>query len=65
MEGWCIDSHTTLKEVCALNIEDETIQTIKIYPNPVYDVLNINSNYDLKSVQIFNTMGQKVFSIET
>ena len=35
-----------------------------MFPNPVKDNLYISSNYKLKSVHIFNAMGQKVFSEE-
>lgn len=64
MEGWCIDSYTALKKDCSLNIDDINIQHIKIYPNPTDDILNINSDYGLKSAQILNTIGQKRFSEE-
>ena len=33
---------------------------VKLYPNPVNDVLNIETVLDLKSVEIFNIQGQKV-----
>ena len=37
-----------------------TTTDISIYPNPVKDVLNIKSNKEIQSVEIFNTVGQKV-----
>lgn len=33
---------------------------IALYPNPVNDVLNIESETEIKSVEIFNLLGQKV-----
>ncbi len=33
---------------------------VKLYPNPVRDVLTIETNLDLQSVEIFNIHGQKV-----
>lgn len=64
MDGWCIEIYTILKEDCLLNIDIIDIQQSAIYPNPARDILKINSNYDLKRAQIFNTLGQKVFSEE-
>jgi hypothetical protein len=33
---------------------------ISIYPNPVKDILKIKSNEEVQSVEIINTLGQKV-----
>jgi hypothetical protein len=33
---------------------------VKLVPNPVNDVLNIETSLELKSIEIFNTQGQKV-----
>src|ERR1041384_7255133 len=37
---------------------------LKVYPNPVQDILNIelsNDNYELNLVEIYNTIGNSVF----
>ena len=35
---------------------------VALYPNPVRDVLNIETNLDIQSVEIYNIQGQKVLS---
>lgn len=35
---------------------------VKVYPNPVSNILNIETKTEIKSVEIFNLQGQKVFS---
>ncbi|WP_418637646.1 T9SS type A sorting domain-containing protein [Winogradskyella sp.] len=46
---------------CILGIVELENVEINVFPNPVKDNLYISSNYKLKSVHIFNAMGQKVF----
>jgi Concanavalin A-like lectin/glucanases superfamily/Secretion system C-terminal sorting domain/Purple acid Phosphatase, N-terminal domain len=43
------------------NFSKNNLEVI-FYPNPVKDVLNIKSNSELKSVEIYNLQGQKVKS---
>lgn len=45
----------------SLNTEDEILAgSINIYPNPVSDVLTINSEIPLTNVEIFSVLGEKV-----
>ena len=44
--------------------EIEMDKTIKLYPNPVNDKINIESKYTIQKVEIFNLMGQKINEIE-
>jgi hypothetical protein len=45
----------------ALNIDDEILsRSIKLYPNPVDDVLTINSEIPLTKVEIYSILGRKV-----
>jgi Bacterial Ig-like domain/Secretion system C-terminal sorting domain/NHL repeat len=44
-----------------LGIEDNIIKGFALYPNPVKGVLNIRAQETLKTIQIFNLMGQQVF----
>ncbi|KFC20338.1 hypothetical protein IO90_14315 [Chryseobacterium sp. FH1] len=37
---------------------------ISVYPNPVSDVLHLNSKNDVEQINIFNTVGQKVLSFK-
>jgi uncharacterized protein YjbI with pentapeptide repeats len=62
MEGWCIDSWTTLSEDCLLSIDDSFLQQIKIYPNPAFDILNIESQEPIEWIQIFDISGSIIFS---
>ena len=41
--------------------EEETVE-FSIYPNPVINQLNINSGVEMTQVEIFNQLGQKVYS---
>lgn len=45
-----------------LNNSSDLISEITIYPNPVNNVLNIETELKLQSVEIYNTQGQKVLS---
>jgi Secretion system C-terminal sorting domain len=45
-----------------LGTEDFASANIKMYPNPVQNTLNINADTDIKSITIFNTLGQEVLS---
>jgi len=43
-------------------VEDESLITLNMYPNPVSDMLNISSQNTINTVEIFNVLGQKVIS---
>ena len=47
---------------CSFSIEDIIFNSVKIYPNPVIDVLNIFGNNELYDIQIFNLNGKKIMS---
>ena len=49
-------NNTTL--ATAENVGKDAIASI--YPNPVREVLNIKSSINIKEVQVFNSLGQKV-----
>ena len=45
----------------ALNIDDEILsRSVKLYPNPVDDVLTINSEIPLTKVEVYSILGKKV-----
>ena len=45
----------------ALNIHDEILsRSVKLYPNPVHDVLSIHSEIPLSKVEVFSILGKKV-----
>ena len=45
----------------ALDVSDTGSVDFDFYPNPVKDVLHIKSQITLKTVEVFNLLGQKVF----
>lgn len=49
---------------CSLSIEDFDMSSVKIYPNPTTDFINIQSNFDINSVEIYSLHGQKVLLVE-
>ena len=45
---------------------DDTVKSLKIYPNPTRDILNIdsgNSENKIKQLELYNVLGQLIFSI--
>ena len=60
--NWLKDVTATYSEDCAaLGIEDESLaQSITLYPNPVSDILTIDSKISLIKVEIYSVLGQKV-----
>jgi hypothetical protein len=55
---------TTSFNICVqnptLSIEDNILNQIKIYPNPVDDVFEIETNLNIDKVTLFNVNGQIV-----
>ncbi|MFK7832851.1 MAG: T9SS type A sorting domain-containing protein [Winogradskyella sp.] len=45
-----------------LGVEDNTLTTFSVYPNPTSNVLNIKSSQDVDNVSVFNLLGQNVAS---
>ena len=41
-------------------VEDESLVTLNMYPNPASDVLNISAQNTINTVEIYNVLGQKV-----
>jgi hypothetical protein len=48
-----------------LSVDDISLDenTVKLYPNPATDVVNIKTNQTIKNVAVFNVNGQKVLDI--
>ena len=49
---------------CLGNNEFE-ISKLKVYPNPTIDILNISYTEPISRVEVFNMIGQRVFSVES
>ncbi len=45
-------------------VENESLVTLNMYPNPAIDVLNISAQSTINTVEIFNVLGQKVITIQ-
>jgi len=45
-------------------VEDESLITLNMYPNPASDVLNISAQSTINTVEIFNVLGQKVITMQ-
>lgn len=45
-----------------LSTSDFDAETFKVYPNPVKDILNIQSNEAVNNVAVYNVLGQNVYS---
>ena len=54
----------TLEITCEeiLNIQDNNLSQVSIYPNPLSDILNIHSKMNITKLEIYNVSGQKVLS---
>lgn len=44
----------------SLSTESFDVKALKVYPNPVKDVLNLSHSTEISSVEVFNMLGQKV-----
>jgi alpha-tubulin suppressor-like RCC1 family protein len=51
-----------LKYVASKVNSPSILSDFKVFPNPVRDVLNIETDLDIQSVEIYNIQGQKVLS---
>lgn len=58
--GWCVDPWTEYSEGCSFGIEDNNTINYTIFPNPVKDVLLMESQQQIESVKIYNLQGQLI-----
>ena len=45
-----------------LGVTDISEANIRVFPNPTSEFLNISADFDIESVQLFNSLGQLVYS---
>ena len=57
---WNKDDWAEYSEECELGIEDYNLINFTIYPNPVQDILNIESQQPIEAVKIYNLHGQLI-----
>ncbi|MCA0133305.1 T9SS type A sorting domain-containing protein [Winogradskyella alexanderae] len=50
----------TTEQDPALSIDEVDLNVVSVSPNPTKDILNIRTNLDLDSVQVYNLLGQSV-----
>jgi alpha-tubulin suppressor-like RCC1 family protein len=58
--GTCRSTPLAVTATVTLAVQNLNKTDFNIYPNPVNDVLNIESKNEVQSVEIFNSVGQKV-----
>ncbi|MFA5748357.1 MAG: T9SS type A sorting domain-containing protein, partial [Candidatus Absconditabacterales bacterium] len=60
----CIGSSLSWVTVLGFNgVEEFQFSNLEIFPNPVKDVLNIKGIKNISKIEIFNSIGQKIFEI--
>jgi len=60
-DAWIIDEGPIITEDCFLGVEDVILESqIAIYPNPAQNILNINSDIFINSVQVYDVLGRLV-----
>ena len=65
--GWNKDSTTNYSTDCAaLNLDDKELgEMVKMYPNPVNDLLHIDTEIALVKVELYSMLGQKVLEVHS
>ncbi len=48
----------------SLSTEDNALNLVSVYPNPVKDIINIDTNLKIDNVSIFNQLGQNVMQLK-
>ena len=66
--AWVKDATTTYSVDCKifLGVDDEILsEGLKLYPNPVSDILIIDSKIEIKKIEIYSILGQRVKEINS
>jgi hypothetical protein len=58
--GWCKDQTAQYSENCSLGTGDLNSFNISIYPNPVQNILYINSEFPIEHITIYTLQGQLI-----
>ena len=48
----------------SMGIDDNEIDRIRLFPNPVSEILNINTKYQNFKIEIYDMIGKKIFNAE-
>ena len=62
--GWNYFTNIQQNPDCPTDIEENIIEELELYPNPVGNTLNITSSETISEIEIVNVMGQVVRHIE-
>lgn len=49
---------------CGLNLDENQVENIRIFPNPVIDFLSIRTTSDINEIEIISILGQQILSIK-
>src|SRR5690606_443426 len=58
--GWCKDSTASYSEECVLGTVALENPTFQLVPNPVKDILFLNSEFPIDHIKIYNLQGQLI-----
>ncbi len=58
--GWCKDNWTVYSVDCTLGVENALATQVSLYPNPVQNLLNLQSQVSLKSIEVYDILGKLV-----
>lgn len=47
-----------------LGIQNQNLENLKLFPNPVADLLNVSNDKEISEVNVFNLLGQKVIGLK-
>jgi hypothetical protein len=62
-DNWVIENDPIISEDCFLGMEENKLNKITIYPNPVKSILRIESQEPIKKVSIYNLLGSKLLEV--
>ncbi|GAB5565849.1 MAG: hypothetical protein Wins2KO_29120 [Winogradskyella sp.] len=62
--AWLADATASFNSNCNLSIDQFNKIEAKIFPNPVLDILNIDSNYAPNSIEIYSVLGKEMISVK-
>ena len=48
----------------SMGTDDNEIDRIRLFPNPVSEILNINTKYQNFKIEIYDMIGKKIFNAE-
>ncbi|RMA64159.1 T9SS type A sorting domain-containing protein [Ulvibacter antarcticus] len=58
--GWCKDAWAAYSEDCVLSVDDHEENSISLSPNPVIDVLDVNSVKSIEKIKCYSLDGKLI-----